>query len=66
VRVVGMNNAMIDVLIGALQLLFELLVPRSLDHALREIVIALLVVGGLWLYEQLRQLGRQRFAFARA
>ena len=49
-----MNDVVAPLLMRVLQVLFELLVPVSLDLAVRELLIAFLVAGALWLFEGLR------------
>jgi hypothetical protein len=50
-----MDEWLAGLLIVVLRALFELLVPRSLDLAARELLIALLVTGAAWLWNWLRE-----------
>jgi hypothetical protein len=49
------NDVVAPVLVRSLRMLFELLVPGSLDLAMREMLIAFLVAGALLLYTALRR-----------
>ncbi|MEW6471123.1 MAG: hypothetical protein AB1679_02545 [Actinomycetota bacterium] len=51
-----MHDTVAQLLVLALQALFELLVPHSLGLATREILFALCLAGALWLINRVQQL----------
>lgn len=55
-----MQDTLAPMLVRGLRMLFELLVPGSLDLAVREMLIAFLVAGALLLYTALRRQLRYR------
>ena len=59
-----MTDTTAGLLVLVLQALFELLVPHSLGLAAREILIALLVAGTLWLCNKMRDLRGSSWARA--
>jgi xanthine/uracil/vitamin C permease (AzgA family) len=55
------QDALALAVVRGLRMLFELLVPGSLDLAMREILIAFLVSGAMLLYLALRNQLRRRW-----
>jgi hypothetical protein len=64
VTTVQQDDLVPKLLVLALAVLFELLVPQSLSHTAREVLLALLGVAAVALWRWLQDLGVERIAFA--